>query len=231
MEYNKMNARGKIIFQDPEVREGSKGQPIMNVVIATAIDDENKIGERLNIMISGEERIAKFKEATKDLEQDGEIAVEGIAYFNDKNFSLIANEIEKAKGNEPVNEIEIIGNLGRDVQVLQGKSGSFGVFSLAHNPYKGKEKSDEAMWSKVVVPTKVFEGIDSGDLDKGAGVEIRAKFQNRNYNGNDGKMVYDFQLVAKELNIQQKLEQDKKEEVKKEQEVKTEKNQSNEMGM
>ena len=100
------------------------------------------------------------------------------------------------------NSVQLIGNLGKDVDLMTFDSGSSKAsFSLATNDYyknnKG-EKMQETQWHNVIAWGKLAENMKS-ILSKGAQVVIRGKLVSRSYEDKKGEKKYVTEIVANEF--------------------------------
>lgn len=108
------------------------------------------------------------------------------------------------------NEVQLIGNLGKDVEFRELASGAqLAKFSLATNEvYKNTkgEKVKETTWHNIIAWGKVAELMNTL-LEKGSEVAIKGKLVNANYEDKNGNMVYRTEIKASDF-----LKMSKKEE-------------------
>jgi len=100
------------------------------------------------------------------------------------------------------NQVQLLGNLGMDVELLKLDSGSIKAsFTLATNEYykdnKG-EKVENTQWHKVIAWGKSAELMKS-ILSKGSKVLVRGKLVNRSYETKEGDKKYITEIVANEF--------------------------------
>jgi single-strand DNA-binding protein len=101
-----------------------------------------------------------------------------------------------------LNRIEIIGNLGKDVELRYTQSGSaVALFSVATTErYKNKsgEKVEETEWHNVVAWSKLAE-ICGEFLHKGSKVYISGKSKTRKWQDKNGNDKYTTEIIASEM--------------------------------
>jgi len=100
------------------------------------------------------------------------------------------------------NCVQLIGNLGKEVELLNFDSGnSKAAFTLATNEYyknnKG-EKVQDTQWHNVVAWGRIAENMKS-ILDKGSEVLVKGKLVSRAYEDKNGVTKYITEIVAKEF--------------------------------
>jgi len=100
------------------------------------------------------------------------------------------------------NVVQLIGNLGKDVELQSFDSGSSKAnFSIATNDYyknnKG-EKIQDTQWHNVVAWGNVAENMTTM-LTKGSQVIIKGKLTSRSYDDKDGNKRYITEVVASEF--------------------------------
>jgi len=100
------------------------------------------------------------------------------------------------------NSVQLIGNLGRDVEFKTFDNGNkLAKLTLATNEYyknnKG-EKVQETQWHNVVAWGKTAEFMDKA-LNKGNEVCIKGKLVHRSYDDKDGVTRYVSEVVAQEF--------------------------------
>lgn len=100
------------------------------------------------------------------------------------------------------NCVQLIGNLGRDVELMNFDSGNTkAAFTLATNEYfknnKG-EKVQETHWHNIVAWGRLAENMKT-ILDKGSEVLVKGKLVSRSYEDKNGTTRYVTEIVAKEF--------------------------------
>lgn len=107
------------------------------------------------------------------------------------------------------NSVQLIGNLGKEVDYRNFDSGSTKAsFPLATNDYyknnKG-EKIQDTQWHNIVAWGKVAELMKS-TLDKGSQVVIKGKLVSRSWEDENGTKRYVTEIVANEFLTMEKKE-------------------------
>jgi len=107
------------------------------------------------------------------------------------------------------NSVQLIGNLGRDVEYKNFDSGSTKAsFALATNDYyknnKG-EKVQDTQWHNIVAWGKMAENM-TAMLKKGSQVMVRGKLVNRSYEDKEGTMKYITEILVNEFLTLEKKE-------------------------
>ena len=107
------------------------------------------------------------------------------------------------------NSVQLVGNLGRDVEFKNFDSGSSRAsFTLATNDFyknnKG-EKMQDTQWHNVVAWGRVAENMNSL-LAKGSEVMIKGKLTSRSYDNKEGEKKYITEIVVNEFMTLQKKE-------------------------
>jgi len=107
------------------------------------------------------------------------------------------------------NSVQLIGNLGREVEFRNFDSGSTKAsFTLATNDYytnnKG-EKVQDTQWHNVVAWGKLAERMNSM-LSKGINVLVKGKLVTRSYDDKEGNKRYVTEIVANEFMTMAKKE-------------------------
>jgi single-strand DNA-binding protein len=109
------------------------------------------------------------------------------------------------------NRVQLIGNLGGSPEVKTLDSGNkVARFSIATSEYytnKKGEKVTETQWHNIVVWGKLA-GIAEQLLQKGSEVVIDGKISTRNYTDKEGIKKYFTEIVANELLLINKKNQD-----------------------
>jgi len=100
------------------------------------------------------------------------------------------------------NQVQLLGNLGKDVEISKFDSGSVKAsFTLATNEYykdnKG-EKVESTQWHNVVAWGKSAELMKS-ILSKGSKVLVKGKLVSRSYDTKEGEKKYITEVVANEF--------------------------------
>ncbi len=100
------------------------------------------------------------------------------------------------------NQVQLIGNLGRDVEITTFDSGSkVARITLATSDYyknNNGEKVQQTQWHNVVAWGKLAD-IMAQTLSKGNEVAIQGKLVHRSYEGKDGVTRYVSEVVANEF--------------------------------
>ena len=100
------------------------------------------------------------------------------------------------------NRVQLIGHLGKDPELSTFEGGKKKVkFSIATNEfYKSQdgEKKEVTTWHNIIAWGKTAE-IANKYLKKGSEVAIEGKITNRNWEDEEGKKHYTFEVVANEL--------------------------------
>lgn len=97
------------------------------------------------------------------------------------------------------NEVQLIGNLGKDVDFRELNNGArLAKFSLATNEYyrntKG-EKVKETTWHNIIAWGKTAELMNE-HLEKGIEVAIKGRLINANYEDSNGNKIYKTEIKA-----------------------------------
>lgn len=100
------------------------------------------------------------------------------------------------------NSVQLIGNLGRDVDYKNFDNGKTkAAFTLATNEYyknnKG-EKIQDTQWHNIIAWGRIAENMKS-ILEKGSEVLVKGKLVSRSYEDNDGNTKYITEIIAKEF--------------------------------
>lgn len=100
------------------------------------------------------------------------------------------------------NTVQLIGNLGKDVDLRNFDSGSTkAAFTIATNEfYKNKqgEKVEETQWHNIVAWGRLAENMKNM-LNKGNQVLVKGKLVSRSYEDKDGVTRYITEVVANEF--------------------------------
>jgi single-strand DNA-binding protein len=100
------------------------------------------------------------------------------------------------------NSVQLIGNLGRDVEVFTFDSGNKKAsFTMATSEYytnKEGEKAQDTQWHNVVAWGKTAD-LMSALLEKGNQVLVKGKIVNRSYEDKEGNKKYVSEIVANEF--------------------------------
>lgn len=101
-----------------------------------------------------------------------------------------------------MNQVTLIGNLGRDVEVRETSNGtSVGNMSLATTrKYKNKDDEwvDETEWHRVTLWGRDAENA-AKYLSKGRQVCIQGRLQTRSYEDKDGNTKYSTEIVCETM--------------------------------
>ncbi len=110
------------------------------------------------------------------------------------------------------NQVRLVGNLGKDVEVITFDSGNkLAKFSIATNEYyknKEGEKVTNTQWHNVIGWGGMADRM-SLLLQKGTPVLVDGKLTYRSYKDNDGNMRYVSEVVATGFNKLGKKEEEK----------------------
>lgn len=113
------------------------------------------------------------------------------------------------------NRVQLIGNLGRDPEMITFDSGKTKAnFSIATSDVRKNDKGEyitETQWHNLVAWGKTAE-IAEKILKKGSEVAIEGKLTSRSYEDKDGNKKYITEIIVNELLL---LKSNKKEEVEK----------------
>lgn len=106
-----------------------------------------------------------------------------------------------------VNKAILIGNLGKDPEVMYGQSGTaICNFTLATTEkYKDESKTE---WHRIVAFGKLGE-ICGEYLVKGSKVYIEGRIQTREWEDRDGNKKYTTEIVAREMKMLDSKKQEK----------------------
>ncbi len=100
------------------------------------------------------------------------------------------------------NKVQLIGNLGKDPEIITLDSGKkLAKFSIATNEsYKNAkgEKVEDTQWHNVIAWNKTAEIVEKY-LVKGNEVAVEGKLTTRNYEDKDGIKKYFTEIVVNEL--------------------------------
>lgn len=100
------------------------------------------------------------------------------------------------------NSVQLIGNLGRDVEVMTFDSGTKkATFTLATSEFftnKEGEKTQDTQWHNIVAWGKTAD-LMSTLLEKGNQVLVKGKIVNRSYEDKEGNKRYISEIVASEF--------------------------------
>lgn len=98
-----------------------------------------------------------------------------------------------------MNEIKIIGNLGRDPEIRYTGTGTPVMnFSLAHNELR-KEREPVTHWFKVLVWGKRAERLAQSGLMKGQRVIVCGRIVNNQWTDKDGAVRVETQIHANQI--------------------------------
>ena len=100
------------------------------------------------------------------------------------------------------NKVQLIGNLGKDPEIVQLENGGkLAKFSLATNEtYKNNkgERITETQWHNIVAWGKLAEIVENY-LTKGKEVAVEGKLTHRSYENQDGEKRYITEVKCNEL--------------------------------
>ncbi len=95
-----------------------------------------------------------------------------------------------------LNQVQIIGNLGRDPEMKYTPQGNAVVsFSVAVTRTYGEDKKPDTEWFNIVAWNKLAE-LCNQYLAKGRKVYVEGRLQTRSWDGQDGVKKYRTELVA-----------------------------------
>lgn len=228
MAKNKFEIKGEVI-NVKSFKSEKDDIPRLNVTIKTRDNQQDKGGQYVQVVITGQDKISVFQAVNDQLENNEDISIKGRAHFYNYtkdgvehfNLSLLANDFKIADENDLSNNINISGNLGNNgIKILNNKSGGqFGAFQMAHNDfYDGKQQPPN--WLNIVIPENVLESVDTDSIKAGKPVEINAKYQQRSYQNKNEQKVYTLSLVASKVELKNILESKKEQEKEQEKTIK-----------
>lgn len=101
------------------------------------------------------------------------------------------------------NVVNLIGNLGSDVEVVNFDNGNkIAKFSMATSQsWKDKqssEKQTETQWHRIVVPSFLTDNVEKY-LSKGDKIDLEGMIKYKNYEKEDGTKVYFTEIHAKSI--------------------------------
>jgi single-strand DNA-binding protein len=100
------------------------------------------------------------------------------------------------------NKVQLIGNLGKDPEIITLENGSkLAKFSLATNEnYKDKngEKQSRTEWHNLIAWNKTAELIEKY-VTKGKEIAIEGKLSNKSYEDKEGQKRYLTEVIVNEL--------------------------------
>ncbi len=109
------------------------------------------------------------------------------------------------------NQVQLIGNLGKDPELLTFENGNaLCKFSLATNEYyKDREgnKVQNTDWHNIVVWGKRGEFL-ADVLKKGSSIALAGKITNRSYEGKEGGKRYITEIVVNDFMLLDKREEE-----------------------
>lgn len=192
--YNEMTVTGS-------VKNIERNDSRLNVTLLT----NEESGKYINILISGEKKMKEFADANV---KEKDISVTGTAYitqFNgNNNLTLLGNTFEQANENSKSNEVQIQGNLGNDIRVIESAKGEkFGAMSIAHNFTVKDER--KTTWIDVVIPSKVLEELNLNEIKKGVPISLEGSYSQRTFENKAGEKKYSFNIVANSIDLNKKL--------------------------
>jgi single-strand DNA-binding protein len=118
-------------------------------------------------------------------------------FFNTSSQTKKLNNMKAIR-----NSIQLIGNLGRDVEVVTFDSGTKkATFTIATSESyinKKGEKTEDTQWHNIVAWGKLAD-LMSTLLEKGNQVLVKGKLVNRSYEDKEGNKKYVSEIVANEF--------------------------------
>ena len=100
------------------------------------------------------------------------------------------------------NQIQLIGNLGRDVQLKEFENGrKLATVPLATNDYYKNsegERINETQWHNLIAWGKTAENMEQ-TLRKGAELAVKGKLVHRSYEDKEGNTKYVSEVLVKEF--------------------------------
>ena len=100
------------------------------------------------------------------------------------------------------NKVQLIGNLGKDPEILNLESGKkLAKFSIATNDiYKNAkgEKVQDTQWHNVIAWDKTADIIEKY-VDKGKEIAVEGKLTTRSYDDKEGNKKYVTEVVVNEI--------------------------------
>lgn len=101
-----------------------------------------------------------------------------------------------------LNKVQLIGNLGRDVDLTYTQSGkAVAKISIATSEKwttQGGEKKESTEWHNIVIWDKLAENC-AQYIQKGSSVYVEGKLQTRSYEDKSGVKKYVTEIVAREI--------------------------------
>ena len=97
-----------------------------------------------------------------------------------------------------LNEVRIIGNLGRDVELKDAGSGQVAELSVATSRKwtdKAGEQKEDTQWHRVVVWNRVAESC-ARYLRKGSKVYVSGRLQTRQWQNKEGRNTWTTEIIA-----------------------------------
>ena len=105
------------------------------------------------------------------------------------------------------NSVQLIGNLGQDVELREFETGKKASFTLATHDYytdKNGEKQEKTEWHNIVAWSNLAQWMNDR-LSKGDRVLIQGKLTYRKYDDKDGNTKYITEIVASDfINLNKK---------------------------
>lgn len=100
------------------------------------------------------------------------------------------------------NKVQLIGNLGKDPEIITLENGSkLAKFSLAtneNNKDKNGEKQSKTEWHNLIAWNKTAELIEKY-VTKGKEIAIEGKLSNKSYEDKEGQKRYLTEVIVNEL--------------------------------
>ena len=112
-----------------------------------------------------------------------------------------------------INEVQILGNITRDVELKTTQNSSIAVFSVATNRYfkdKVGNQKEEAEFHNITAWGKLAE-LCHKYLNKGSRVLLKGRLKTRSWDGEDGKKNYRTEIVAQDVFFIGRTNQEKSE--------------------
>jgi len=98
-----------------------------------------------------------------------------------------------------VNQVNLLGSAGKDMDVKIIKDIHFGEFSMATNEYNSKKKESETTWHTIKVIGKLAESLN-GKILKGSDVFVTGKIKVESWD-KDGVKQYKTVIIADYIKV------------------------------
>ena len=129
-----------------------------------------------------------------------DLYVDDLHHPNEKINQI--NNLNFTKMNKLRNSVTLIGNLGRDPEIITFESGKQKAsFSMATKEVRKKENGEyitDTQWHNIVAWGKTAE-IAHRILEKGSHVAIEGKLTNRSYEDKEGNKKYISEIILNDL--------------------------------